>query len=184
MATKALFRAEDLEPIQSLTGKSYELVCGELYEVVTGGRHGMTQTRMARRVDEWNDQAQAGTVATERGFRLRRDPDTVRGPDVSFVRKERETEDSLEGFPDFAPDLAVEIRSPSNTWEELLEKVRDYLDAGCRMVVLAWPRQHFIEVHRPGHEPRRLGLDEVWDGADVLPGFRCKVRDLFPQEVL
>ena len=161
MATRALFQAEDLPRLQSVTGRSYELVAGELFEVVTGGRHGSTAGRIYRRIDEWNEVARAGTAAVERGFRLRRDPDTVRGPDVSFVRKERETPDTLEGFADFAPDLAVEVKSPGNTWEELRVKAREYLDAGSRMVVLVQPGPgRFIEVYRPGREPQRLGPDD------------------------
>lgn len=182
---KALYRAEDLERIQAKTGKSYELVCGDLVEQMpNAGRHGMVQGRIARRIDEWNDSARAGNVATERGFTLRRNPDTVRGPDVSFVRAEHEFEGSLEGFPELIPDLAVEIRSPTNGWDELLDKAREYLGTGVRMVVLVWPERHFIEVHRPGLEPRRLELDDVWDGEDVLPGFSCRVRALFPAEAL
>jgi Uma2 family endonuclease len=103
---------------------------------------------------------------------------------VSFVRAEHEFAGSLDGYPDLAPDLAVEIRSPANTWEELHQKTSEYLAAGVGMVVLAWPERHFIEVHRPGREAKRLGLDDVWEGDDVLPGFSCRVRDLFPPETL
>src|SRR5690349_2721374 len=104
MATKALFRAEDLEGVQSLTGRKYELVRGELFEVVTTLRHGQVMTRIARKLDEWNDRATAGLITADGGFRLERNPDTVRGPDVSFVRKGRLTrEQTLRGFPDIAP---------------------------------------------------------------------------------
>lgn len=184
MATKALFRAEDLEGVQSLTGRSYELVRGELFEVLTTLRHGQVAGRIFSRVDAWNSQAGAGLVATDGGYKLEHNPDTVRGPDVSFVRKGRLSHEATrKGFPAIAPDLAVEVRSVNDTWQELVVKAEEYLAAGASMVVLVEADQ-FIDVHRPNHEPRRLGLDAVWDGEDVLPGFSCPVRDLFPEEFL
>jgi Uma2 family endonuclease len=117
MATKALFRAEDLEGIQSLTGRRYELVRGELYEMVTTLRHGAVMGEIFGLVSAWNQQHCAGLVTADGGFRLEHNPDTVRGPDVSFVRKGRLTpEQTRRGFPDIAPDVAFEVRSVNDTW--------------------------------------------------------------------
>src|SRR5690349_13790109 len=128
MATKALFRAEDIEGIQSLTGRKYELVRGELFEVVTTWRHGRITGRIFRLLDEWNDRARVGEVATDGGFKLENDPDTVRGPDVSFVRKGRlSREQTRRGFPAIAPDAAFEVRSVNDTWAELVRKAQEYL---------------------------------------------------------
>ncbi|HEY8692018.1 MAG TPA: Uma2 family endonuclease [Chloroflexota bacterium] len=182
MAIKALFRAEDLEGIQSLTGRKYELVRGELYEMVTTLRHGAVTGQIYRLVANWNDGAKAGIVTTDGGFHLERNPDTVRGPDVSFVRKGRLTkEQTRRGFPDIAPDVAFEVRSPNDTWADLVRKAEEYLAAGVQMVVLI-EADEFVEVRRPGAEPKRLGLDDVLDGQDVMPGFSCRVRGLFPEE--
>ena len=182
MAIKALFRAEDLEGIQSLTGRKYELVRGELYEMVTTLRHGAVTGRIFSLIDAWNCQTRAGLVMTDGGFTLERNPDTVRGPDVSFVRKGRLTrEQTRRGFPAIAPDAAFEVRSVNDTWAEMVRKAEEYLAKGTHIVVLV-EADEYAEVYRPGHEKRRLGLDDVLDGGDVLPGFNCRVRDLFPEE--
>lgn len=121
-------------------------------------------------------------VAVEGGFTLERDPDTVRGPDVSFVQRGRlRPEQSRRGFPDLGPDLAVEIRSPDQTWKELEDRARDYFTAGARMVWFV-EMDAFLEILRPNGERRRLGLADTVE-VDVLPGFRCNVSDFFPEEV-
>lgn len=182
MATKARFRAEDLEGIQALTGRRYELVRGELFEVVTTLRHGQVMGRTYVLLEVWNGQARAGLVTCDGGFTLERNPDTVRGPDVSFVRRGRLTkEQTRRGFPSIAPDAAFEIRSVNDTWPELVRKAQELLAAGTQMVVLVEADQ-FVELRRPGVEPQRLGLEDTLDGGDALPGFRCRVADLFPEE--
>jgi Uma2 family endonuclease len=182
MATRALFRAEDLDGIQSLTGRKYELVRGELFEVVTTLRHGMVTGEIYAVVRAWNRRAKAGIVVTDGGFHLERNPDTVRGPDVSFVRKGRLTkEQTRRGYPDIAPDVAFEVRSPNDTWADLVRKADEYLAKGTQLVVLVEPDE-FAEVRRAGAEPRKLSLDDVLDGDDALPGFSCRVKDLFPEE--
>ena len=184
MATKALLTSEDLERVQAATGKQYELVRGELYETMPpNARHGMIAVRISMLLATWNERTRAGAVMVESGFTLERGPDTVRGPDVSFVAKGRlAPQQARRGFPDVAPDLAVEIRSPDDNWAELSEKAAEYLAAGSRMVLLVQPDE-FVEVLSPGETPQRLGLKAELDGADVLPGFHCQVADLFPPEV-
>ncbi|HVA25088.1 MAG TPA: Uma2 family endonuclease [Chloroflexota bacterium] len=183
MATKALLTSEDLERIQSSTHKNFELIRGELYEIKPPNfRHGMIALEIGGLIRDWNRQARRGKVAVESGYTLERRPDTVRGPDVSFVSRGRiGREQARKGFPDLAPDLAVEVRSPSNTWEELREKAAQFMAAGTRLLWLVEPDQ-FVEVLRPGREAVRLGLDGEINGEDVLPGFSCRVRDFFPPE--
>ncbi|HEU0169179.1 MAG TPA: Uma2 family endonuclease, partial [Chloroflexota bacterium] len=131
---------------------------------------------------QWNREHRAGSVGVEVGFTLQRGPDTVRVPDVYFMAKGRLShEASRRGYPDATPDLIVEIRSPNDTWQSLVDRANALLAAGARMALLVEPDQ-FIEVRRPGQEPRRLGLDDLFDGEDVLPGFACLVREFFPEE--
>lgn len=184
MATKALLTSEELERIQAATGKNYELVRGELYEVMPPNfRHGQIAGEIHALIRDWSRRTQAGSVTVESGFTLERRPDTVRGPDVSFVAKGRLSRDQArKGFPDLAPDFVAEVRSPDDGWAELRAKAQEYLRAGSRMVVLVEPDE-FIEVWRPGEEPLRLGLEDELDGGDVLPGFSCGVTDLFPPEI-
>lgn len=181
MATRALFRAEDIEGIQSLTGRRYELVRGELYEKVTTFRHGQVMGTIFALLSAWARQNKAGEVTADGGFMLEREPDTVRGPDVSFVRRGRLTrEQKRRGYPSIAPDVAFEVRSVNDTWPELVRKAQQYLAAGTLLVVLVEADQ-FVEVYRPGINPAKLGLEDVLDGGEILPGFRCRVSDLFPE---
>lgn len=180
---KARFKSEELEPIQAATGRNYELVRGELYEVMPPTmRHGEIAGEIHGLIRAWVRRTGGGRVSVEGGFTLERGPDTVRGPDVSFVQKGRLTrEQSRRGFPDIAPDLAVEIRSPDQSWRELEEKAREYFAAGTRMVWFV-EMDAFLEILWPDGQRRRLGSHETVEVDDLLPGFRCQVRDFFPEE--
>ena len=117
-------------------------------------------------------------LAAETGFRLRRDPDRVRAPDVAVVlyaSRPRETIGS--GYLEGAPDLAVEVVSPGDAANDLAERVADWLAGGASAVwvVRSGPR---IEVHRADGRIERLGPDDQIDGGELLPGFRMRVRDL------
>jgi Uma2 family endonuclease len=117
-------------------------------------------------------------VGTDAGFVLFDEPPTVRAPDVAFVSKERLTFDPKR-FAPIAPDLAVEVISPSNTMSEIHEKVLDYLDAGTRLVWVVDPGSCMVAVYRSRDEIRLLNRADELDGGDVLPGFRLKVSELF-----
>jgi Uma2 family endonuclease len=125
-----------------------------------------------------------GRVYTnETGFVLMSDPDTVRAPDVAFLRRERLTEGrSPRGYIRGAPDLAVEVISPSDRYTEVAEKIAEWLEHGVRMVVVVDPRRKTVDVHRPGQPTRTLGMNDVLDGEDVVPGWSLAVRDLFDQD--
>lgn len=124
----------------------------------------------------------AGVVLVEAGFLLSRNPDTVRGPDVSFVASSRIPGDGYarEGFWPMAPDLAVEVLSPGNRASEMQEKVLGYLAAGGRLVWVVDPRLRSVTVHSPGGEARILAAGAALEGSPVLPGFRVEVGALFP----
>ena len=116
------------------------------------------------------------------GFGLARDPDTLRGPDVAFVSRDRvPSEDEQVRVFEGPPDLAVEVLSPSNTPESVRAKVADYLAAGTRLVWLvdADPERETVTIYRSLLAPRTLSRDDDLDGADVLPGFRVALAKLF-----
>jgi Uma2 family endonuclease len=118
----------------------------------------------------------------EGGFLLAQQPPTVRIPDISFVRQER----GLKGVGTFkplpgAPDLAIEVLSPSNRRVDIHAKVADYLAAGCPLVWLVDPETRSVTVHWNLLFPTTLHEDEVLDGGDVLPGFSVRVGELFVQ---
>lgn len=162
-------------------GFRYELIRGELKQMTpAGGRHGRVAMNVALSLGNHVRAHDIGTVyAAETGFRLAADPDTVRAPDVAFVRKERA--DALaetEGFLPGAPDLAVEVISPGDTYTEVEGKVLEWLDAGTRLVLVVDPRKRTATVYRSRSEIRVLGGDGVVDGADVVPGWRAPVKEL------
>jgi Uma2 family endonuclease/predicted nucleic acid-binding protein len=119
-------------------------------------------------------------VAGGVGFVLARDPDTVRGVDVGFVRASRIPASGRPvQFWEGAPDLAVEVVSPSDTMEEVEEKVDDYLTAGTSAVWVVNPRRRSVTVHRTATNPIILRENDMLDGQDVVVGFQCKVAQLF-----
>jgi len=108
------------------------------------------------------------------------DPDKVRIPDVSFTRRERLPGGNVaEGHGKVAPDLAVEVISPNDLAIKVQMKVRDFLDAGVRLIWVAYPDSGEIHVFRSEGSGSLLRSGQVLDGGDVLPGFRCPVEDLF-----
>ena len=117
-------------------------------------------------------------VGADAGFVLFDEPPTVRAPDVAFVVQNRLAFDP-DRFAPLAPDLAVEIVSPSNTLSEIHAKVTDYLEFGTRLVWVVEPRTRSVTIYRSREEIRLLAGDEEIDGEDVLPGFRTSLPEFF-----
>jgi Uma2 family endonuclease len=113
------------------------------------------------------------------GVILERDPDTVRGPDVAYWGRERLPSPPQEGYPDVAPDLVVEVLSPHDLFPRVLRKLQEYLRAGVRLVWVVVPEDRSVSVHAPGQQPVLLAETETLSGGDVLPGFQCRVAELF-----
>ena len=159
-----------------------ELICGEVIELPPPGeRHGKVAGRLFRHMSNYVAEHKLGEAYTETGFLLERDPDTVRAPDCAYVARERDID--TEKYIPLAPDLAVEVKSPSDTYEELQAKARFWLDHGTRLVWVALPEKRVVEVYEQGKaaEPLQLSendADEI-GGGDVLPGFRLAVRECF-----
>lgn len=135
-------------------------------------RHGQIQARLTHLLSAFVDAHDLGVVLTESGFLLSRNPDTVRGPDVSFVRADRyDAEEAAGGYLRGAPDLAIEILSPSYRPGDTHAKVADYLAAGARLVWVIDPKTRTATTYRSLLAPRRIGADGVLDGEDVVAGF-------------
>lgn len=144
-------------------------------------RHGRVAAEIASRLRSFVRRRRLGVVfGNDTGFVLSRSPDTARGPDVAFVTTERfrAVGDRTDPFPG-APDLAVEVRSPSNTHEGVHAKVADDLAAGAVLVWVVDTETESVAVHRSLLCPRVLSREETLDGEDVLPGFRVKVARIF-----
>lgn len=114
------------------------------------------------------------------GFKIASGPDTVRAPDVAFVRRESlEEVGEVEGYWPGAPDLAVEVVSPTDLYTEVEEKVADWLESGVRMVVIVNPRNKTVTVRRSESEITVLGEDDTLNGGETVPGWSLPVRDVF-----
>lgn len=159
-----------------------ELVSGTLVKISpTGNIHGRTVMHINSIVYDYVKAKHLGVVyAAETGFLVQRDPDTVLAPDVSFVRSDRLLDEAEDGFLALAPDLAVEVVSPSQFKPEMAEKARLWLTAGTRLLWIIWPNARQVDVWRAGEtEPVTLSADEHLQGYDVLPGFHQPVSDIF-----
>lgn len=166
----------------SATGQRLALVRGEVVEAMpAGGEHSVIVLALGSLLLRWARATGAGVVGTEAGFILDRDPDIVRGPDLYFVRAERLPAGRAPvRFFDFAPDLAVEVISPSETAEDVLEKVRDYPAGATLLVVLVYPRTRTVVAHAPDGSTRSYRDGEEFAAPDVLPGFSCPVAAICP----
>ena len=181
-ATGIRMTAEELLRLPD-NGMRRELIAGELHEMPpAGGEHGAVSGRAARRLSRYLDQHEelGGEVfVAEPGFRLARDPDTVRAPDVAYIVESRVDEAWVSGFAEVAPDLIVEVVSPNDTASEIQRKVDEWLHAGSRLVWVLYPATHAAMEFRQRGSTGLLRADDTLTGVPVLPGFVCRVGDLF-----
>jgi Uma2 family endonuclease len=182
MATPAKITTADELYQMPDDGMRYELVRGELRQMnPAGNQHGDITVRITWRLAQYVETNRLGKVfAAETGFRIGTDPDTVRAPDVAFVARSRvEQVGPVEGFWPGAPDLAVEVVSPSDRYTDVEGKAMDWLAAGARMVLVVDPRKRVATVYRSLSDIAILTADDTLSGGDVVPGWEVKVGDLF-----
>jgi Uma2 family endonuclease len=175
-----LWTAEDLLALGEEA--RYELIEGRLVPMSpTGFLHGDVALALAAALRAFVHPRRLGRIVVgEVGFVLRRNPDTVRAADIAFVRRERLPAGDLpRGFFEGAPDLVVEILSPSDRYTDILRKVSEWLEAGAAMVWVVDPEHHGVMVFRPDGTLRLLGESDSLEGEEVLPGFRYPVGELF-----
>jgi Uma2 family endonuclease len=163
-------------------GFRHELVRGELRRMSNAGWwHGAVAMRIGARLQTHVEAHGIGCVfAAETGFLLARDPDTVRSPDAAFVRGERLPAQPGRGYFAGAPDLAVEVTSPSDTWQHVLEKVHDWLAHGARAVWIVEAEARRVSVFDAAGTATVLRAHDTLRGGDVLPDFAIAVADLYP----
>lgn len=164
-------------------GQHYELVDGELVEKNTGTEASWIGGELFGRLRDWNNQARAGWILpADASYQcFPDDPSRVRRPDASFIRFGRLPQERIpEGHTPVAPDLAVEVVSPNDTFSDVRAKVREYLRAGVRAVWIVDTRTRSVEVERPSGASAWLQEEDELADEELLPGFRCPVRDLFP----
>lgn len=179
MPQPATVSADDLERLTPPNMRS-ELVRGVMVvREPAGYRHGEIAARLTKILMDHVDHHALGRVlAAETGFVLATDPDTVRAPDVAFVKRERLPDPSPVGFATFAPDLVVEVLSPNDRPGEVLAKVADWLTAGTALVWVVDPERRRARVYRADGSEGLVPEDGPLDGEDLLPGFSCQLASL------
>jgi Uma2 family endonuclease len=163
-------------------GFRYELVKGELRKMAPAGHeHGRVAIRFTWRLAQHVETNNLGAVyAAETGFLISTNPDTVRAPDVAFVSGKRlEGVKKPEGYWPGAPDLAVEVVSPGDTYTEVEEKAMEWLEAGSQIVLAINPRKRTVTVFRSLNDIFILNEDSILDLDDIAPGFKVAVKDIF-----
>jgi Uma2 family endonuclease len=183
MATEARLTAQDLLRFGD-DGVRRELVNGRIIQMPpAGGVHGKLVSTVVWFLVEYVRRTGAGeVVSSDTGFVLNvpGDPERVRAPDAAFISRDRVAEGRLpESFISGAPDLAVEVLSPSEAMVDVQQKVRDYFDAGARLLWLITPQARTVTVYRADGSARLLRDQDALDGEDVLPGLSFPLLDLF-----
>lgn len=160
----------------------YELIAGSLREMSpTGGRHGRVANRIAWHLSNHLERQHLGVVfAAETGFLIAQAPDTVLAADVAFVSRARfdSVGDESKYLP-LAPELVVEVVSPSDTFTSVEAKAFQWLDAGCRLVLLADPEGRTVHAYRSRSQIHVLEESDLLDAGDVVAGWQVPVREFF-----
>ncbi len=151
----------------------------EINRMSTGTLHGVVTSRLTAYLTIYVLENDLGeTCAAETGFRLT--PNTVRGADLAFIGKEKL---DIFGIPinffPIAPDLAVEVISPSNTYDEIQDKIEKYFGGGTKLIWIVDPKRHKIFVHRPNNTVTLLNENDVLEGEDVILDFRLPLEKIF-----
>jgi Uma2 family endonuclease len=181
-ATGKLITAEEFAQLPPpADGSQQELVRGVIVTMPPPkGLHDACCSRIDRRLGDFVEDNRLGTAfANDTGFVSERDPDTVRGPDVSYWSRER-LPTIPDEYIDIPPDLAVEVVSPGDHYSRVQNKVRHYLDRGVRMVWVVDPVDRSATVYRSRQQAQILVETDTLSGEDVVPGFSCRVADLLP----
>ena len=180
---RKLMTADELLLMPRGYGKRYELIRGVLVEKVpTGYPHSIVVAMITTVLNLFIGPINYGAIVSgEPGYLLEIGPDTVRAPDVAWVAPGRIPE-GTQGFPNLAPDLAVEVKSPGNSYPELRRKAEMWLNFGVRQVWVADPEHTTVTRYAPDSDPVVFTEDDIIDGGDLLPGFTAPVWSLFRWE--
>jgi Uma2 family endonuclease len=158
-------------------GRKYELVDGEIKEVPAGVRHDAIGAKLIGLIYPFAESLGCLTNS-QAGFRMK--SGNIRCPDVGFTRYERFPDgEPPEGFGDFAPDLCIEIISTTEDPVDTMRKVREYFDAGAQVVWHLFPETQQAKIYTSPTAVTTYEADDELDGGDLIPGFRCRVAELF-----
>jgi Uma2 family endonuclease len=174
----------DIVRVRDREKRLCELVEGVLVEKPMGYEESVIALLLGTVLNNFVLPRQLGIVAGEAGM-LRLAAGLVRIPDISFISIDRFPNHKIPKtpMPALAPDLAVEVLSKGNTKAEMARKVREYFEAGTRLVWILDLKTKTVRVHTEPKTSQTLGLTDTLDGGDVLPGFRLDLRGLFSDHI-
>ena len=180
LANDTMTAEEFLQMETPLAGK-YELVRGKVIHMPPPGlRHCDVKGNIYVLLRTFAKSTKCGRVFLEAGALLERDPDTVRGPDLSFYSVERmELDDENPKYNDMPPDLVVEVLSPNDRTGEVRRKLMEYFAAGVRLAWIVDPEDRTVTIHTEPLASRKLTADQTLTGGDVLLGFSTIVSVIF-----
>lgn len=158
-----------------------ELINGELITMpLPGLPHGRIGMRLGGPLAQFVWDHELGEVFNEVGFKLTSNPDTVLGPDISFITKQHfEQGQGTEGYWPGAPDLAVEVLSPSDRSGKVRAKLSRWLDFGTRQVWIVDPKQKTVTIYRSLSDATTFSGSDYLEADDILPGFRISLERIF-----
>lgn len=176
---EALITGEELAAMGDL-GRC-ELVEGRIVKLSpTKMPHGRYEFEMARLLGNFVEKHDLGVVMVgEVGVYTRRDPDTVRGADVLYISHERLAQATPGGFMDVAPELIVEVMSPSDRWSEVRKKIKEYFEIGVTAVLIVEPEEQTIALYRSPTAIQEFALNGALTLEDILPGFTLPLNQLW-----
>jgi Uma2 family endonuclease len=162
-------------------GRHFELERGEVIELPPPGKlHGFICANIARMLGNFAAQQGKGYVCSnDAGVVTERNPDSVRGPDISYYLDAQTAADMERGYAEQPPRLAVEVLSPTDRINPMMQRVGELLRSGVGMVWVVDPEARDISVCQSGQEPRLFSADDTMTAEDILPGFRCPVAQIF-----
>ena len=181
---KTLLTADEFFEFCDRNDGRYELVDGEVVELAPARRvHGRTALNIGAAFHGYCRRTGAGWAEVDVGYTVRTSPDTVRGPDVSLILGETPDDGEQRAFIVGAPDIAVEVVSPTNTAAEMGRKVEEYLAAGSQrawvvhQATLRNPRR--VVVHHADGATITYTGDDVITDEEMLPGFSLPLSEIF-----
>lgn len=168
-----LFHSPDLGPCELVDGRIVPLP-------PTRPQHGEIELNLGIELKAWVRSSGRGRAfGGEVGLYIRRNPDTVRAADLMFISHERYARWGSATYLDVAPELVVEVMSPTDRRSDVLDKVRDYLSAGVDRVWVVDPKLQCVLAYRTLTDVQRFEMGDVLADEELLPGFRVAVADLF-----
>lgn len=193
MVVKATVKPDPIEVPTLITGEELsqmsnlgrtELIKGELVQMSpTGFWHGFLENKFGVLLEAFVQKHKLGLVSVgEVGIYTGRNPDTVRAADVVFISHQRLAQMKSTAYLDVAPELVVEILSPGDSWQEVMDKLEEYFNIGVSVVWVADPRKQQVYVYHSLTEAQRFTGNETLSGGEVLPGFTVSVAELFAVE--